>query len=77
MRPPLEHHGVDTGGFECHLDYFPAPEEFQRRIDIALDGLPGQKAIADGILVFGSGDTDNEAFRDHDRHLKAVFNQCQ
>ena len=55
----------------------PAPEEFQRRIDIALEGLPGQKAIADDILVFGSGDTDEEAFRDHDRHLKEVFNRCQ
>ena len=55
----------------------PAPEEFQRRIDIALEGLPGQKAIADDILVFGSGDTDEEAFRDHDRHLNGVFNRCQ
>lgn len=55
----------------------PAPEEFQRRIDIALEGLPGQKAIADDILVFGSGDTDEEAFRDHDRHLKEVFTRCQ
>lgn len=55
----------------------PAPEEFQRRIDIALEGLSGQKAIADDILVFGLGDTDEEAFRDHDRHLKGVFNRCQ
>ena len=46
----------------------PAPEEFQRRIDIALEGLSAQKAIADDIMVFGSGDTDEEAFRDHDRH---------
>ena len=55
----------------------PAPEEFQRRIDIALGGLPSQKAIADDILVFGSGDTDEEAFRDHDHHRKGVFNRCQ
>ena len=34
----------------------PAPEEFQRRIDIDLEGLSGQKAIADDIMVFGSGD---------------------
>jgi len=44
----------------------PAPEEFQRRIDIALEGLPGQKAIAEDILVFGAGDTDEEALKDHD-----------
>ena len=29
----------------------PAPEEFQRRIDIALEGFPGQKTIADDILM--------------------------
>jgi len=47
----------------------PAPEEFQRRIDIALEGLPGRNAIADDILVFGAGDTDEEALKDHDRNL--------
>ena len=55
----------------------PAPEEFQRRIDIALEGLPGQKAIADDILIFGAGDTDQEALDDHDRNLKEVFNRCR
>ena len=42
----------------------PAPEESQRRIDIALEGLEGQegqKTIADDILVFGSGDSEEEA----------------
>ena len=33
----------------------PAPEEFQKRIDVELKGLPGRKAIADENLVFGSG----------------------
>ena len=47
----------------------PALEEFQRRIDVAHEGLPGQKAIADDILAFGSGDTDEEAFEDHDGNL--------
>ena len=50
----------------------PAPEEFQRRIDLALEGLPGQKAIADDIFIFGSGDTDEEAFKDHDWNLREV-----
>ena len=31
--------------------------------------LAGQKAIADDILVFGSGETDEEAFEDHDGNL--------
>ena len=33
------------------------------RIDIAVAGQPGQKAIADKILVFGAGDADEEAFK--------------
>ena len=55
----------------------PAPEEFQRRVDIALEGLPGQKAIADAILVFGAGDTDEEAIKDNDRNLQEVFKRCR
>ena len=55
----------------------PAPEEFQRRIDIALEGLPGQKAIADDNLVFAAGDTDEEALKDHNRNLKEVLNHCR
>ena len=54
-----------------------ASEEFQRRIDIALEGLSGQKAIADDILVFGAGETDEEALEDHDRNPREVFNRCR
>ena len=54
----------------------PAPEEFQR-MDIALEGLEGQKVIADDILVFGSGTTDEEAQIDHDKKLFAVLNRCR
>ena len=44
----------------------PAPEEFQQRLDQALAGLNGCKAIADDILVFGCGANDDEAVKDHD-----------
>ena len=47
------------------------------RIDIALEGQPGQKAIADKILVFGAGDTDEEALKDHDPNVREVFNHCR
>ena len=53
----------------------PAPEEFQRRIDIALEARPGQKAIADDIVVFGVGDR-KKALEYHDRNLGEVFNRC-
>ncbi|PFX34507.1 Uncharacterized protein K02A2.6 [Stylophora pistillata] len=55
----------------------PAPEEFQRRIDVALEGLQGQKAIADDILVFGAVDTDEEALKNHDHNLREVFIRCR
>jgi hypothetical protein len=38
-----------------------APEEFQRRQDQAVEGLPGVKSIFDDILVYGEGDTEEEA----------------
>lgn len=44
---------------------------------MALEGLPQQKAIADDILVFGSGDTDQEAFEDQDHNIRKVLNRCQ
>ena len=42
----------------------PAPEEFQKRIGIALEGLP------DDILVFGAGDTD-------EKHSKIMTKTCE
>lgn len=47
----------------------PAPEEFQRRMDEALKGLDGTRAIHDDILVYGCGNTDEEAVRDHNSKL--------
>lgn len=54
----------------------PAPEEFQRRLDEALEGLEGTKAIHDDFVVFGCGDTEVEAMRDHDKKLQAFFDRC-
>ena len=45
----------------------PAPEEFQCRLNEALEGLDGVRTIADDIIVFGVGDTGDEAVVDHDR----------
>lgn len=47
------------------LGLSPTPEEFQRRIDVALEGLPGQKDIAHDIPVFRSRNTNEEALKDH------------
>ena len=55
----------------------PAPEEFQRRLNEALEGLDGVRTIADDIIVFGVGDTDDEAVVDHDRKLMALLQRCR
>ena len=44
-----------------------APEEFQRRQHELFEGLPGVTVIADDILVYGSGDTVENAAADHDQ----------
>ena len=50
-----------------------APEEFQRRMHATLQGLPGVEVIADDILVFGSGATDEECQRNHDANLDCLL----
>ena len=35
----------------------PAAEEFQRRLNQAIEGLDGVRTVADDIIVFGVGDT--------------------
>ena len=54
-----------------------SPEEFQRRIDQALQGLPGSFAVHDDFIVWGKGATDKEASEDHDRNLKKLLERCR
>ncbi|PFX14760.1 Transposon Ty3-G Gag-Pol polyprotein [Stylophora pistillata] len=54
-----------------------APEEFQKRIDETLEGLEGTKAIADDILIWGDGNTIEEATSNHDARLSALLDRCQ
>ena len=50
-----------------------APEEFQRRLNHALEGLKGLRVIHDDIQIFGEGATEEEAIKDHDQNLHAVM----
>ena len=54
-----------------------APEEFQKRIHEALDGLPGVISIHDDILIYGLGDTQLEADIDHDKNLLALMDRVK
>ena len=55
----------------------PSSEEFQRRLEEALEGLNGVKPIHDDILIYGCGDSDEEAMADHDKNLEAFFQRCR
>jgi len=54
-----------------------APEEFQCRLDENLEGLENVAVIADDILIYGTGDTDEEAERSHDAAVIALFERCR
>ena len=55
----------------------PAPEYFQQFLDKNLEGLDGIKPVADDILIYGKGDTYEEAVKDHDRKLVKLFERCE
>ncbi len=52
-------------------------EEFQRRVVDLLDGLEGVTTIADDILVYGTGDTIEEAVKNHDDMLRLLERCCE
>ena len=49
------------------------PDDFQRHVNEIIEGLEGITAIADGLLVTGAGNTQEEALADHDRNLIALL----
>ena len=54
-----------------------ASEEYQRRMHEALDDIEGVKVYVDDLLVFGRGDTMEEAVRDHDKNIKMLFDRLR
>ena len=54
-----------------------APEIFQQRMHQALENLEGVTVIADDILLFGKGKDMEEAMKDHNEKLEALFNRCR
>jgi len=54
-----------------------APEEFQRRLEQCLEGLHNVEVIADDIIIFGTGDNEQEAETSHDCALRALLQRCR
>ena len=52
-------------------------EIFQKRVNQALDGLDGTLNISDDILLYGVGDTKEEAVKDHDAKLVRLLERCR
>lgn len=44
----------------------PASQEFQRRLHEVFYNLDGIAVVADDILIFGCGNTEEQAVLDHD-----------
>ena len=53
-----------------------APEECQRRQNEALAGLNGVEVIAGDILCYGSGETMEDALKDHDSNLLNLMDRA-
>ncbi|KAL5517497.1 hypothetical protein EMCRGX_G003052 [Ephydatia muelleri] len=53
------------------------PEEFQRRLQAALQGLDGVEVVADDVLVYGSGTTEKEATISHDERLVKLLQRAR
>lgn len=43
----------------------------------SLENLPGVLYIADDILIYGTGETDDEATANHDRSLPDLLQRCK
>ncbi|XP_048579022.1 uncharacterized protein K02A2.6-like [Nematostella vectensis] len=54
-----------------------APEEFQRRINECIEGLPNIAAVHDDIIIYGTGETEEEAMACHDAALKDLLDRCR
>ena len=54
-----------------------ALEEFQRRLNHALDGLTDVLTIHDDILIFGEGSAVEEALTDHDNNFHSLMRRCR
>jgi len=55
----------------------PAPELFQQRLHEIVHGLRGIEVVADDILVFGSGDNDEEAIKNHNENLEELLQRLR
>ena len=54
-----------------------SPEIFQKRVTQTLEGLDGVLNIADDILIYGVGDSPEQANADHDSVTATLLQRCK
>ena len=64
-----------TFGLSIYLSA--SSEIFQKHLTHALENLPGVLCIADDILIYGTGETDEEATANHYRSLQDLLQRCK
>ena len=52
-------------------------EIFQKRLNMALEGLEGVMCVAEDIIVYGTGDDIQHATEDHDKKLRELLLRCR
>ena len=55
----------------------PASEIFQKKLEQALEGLEGIRNIHDDIVIWGEGETLQDAIVNHDRRLYKLLERCE
>ena len=69
---------ADTNGFVCPSGFHVLLKYFSSVcMTEAVEGLDGVYAIADDILVAGTGDTMKNMVTDHDLKIKELLGRCQ
>ena len=54
-----------------------ASEMFQKRLNEALDRLDGLLTVHDDMVIYGVGETEEEAVADHNMKLEKFFQRCR
>ena len=60
-----------------HFGLSASSKIFQKHLTHALENLPGVLCIADDILIYGTGETDEEATANHYRSLQDLLQRCK
>lgn len=52
-------------------------EIFQKKLNMALEGLEGVVCVADAIIIYCAGDDIQRATKDHDTKLRDLLIRCR